>query len=482
METTFSTNNWFNLNAEMFLPFLELSSDGILITDSSATIIFYNDAMSRIDGLKPEEMIGKRTTDTYGSDHYPSLVMLCKKKLKSILDYTCYYRTRQGRVVNAICNTFPLEDNGRFVGVIAFTREYGEMKHEITSLEKIRLESKDENSQICRFETLIGESFIFKKAVSMARRAASTPTPIMLFGETGTGKELFAKSIHNASWRREKEFVAINCSTIPENLLEGILFGTAKGSFTGALEKAGLFEQASGGTIFLDEINSMPMGLQSKLLRVLQEQQVRRVGGSREITIDVKIISAVNRDPLECVQQNLLRQDLFYRLAVVYVRIPQLTERLDDIELLTSHFLEKHNKRLNKKIPGVSKELIIFFFSYTWPGNIRELEHIIEGGMNFARNGELLTQSHLPDHMNRLMTETNTKPESDAAAYVGLTQVEEKNALPYSREMFEIEKIKKILDNTGGNVSRSARILCISRQTLQYKMKRFRINRSDFLS
>lgn len=481
METTFSTDNWLNCSAEVFLPIWELSSDGIIITDTSAKIIFYNDAMSRIDDLKPEEMIGQKTTDFYGSDHYPSLVMECLKKRKPILDYTCYYRTRHGRVINSICNTFPLTDNGMFKGVIAFTREYGGMEQEITSLEKLRSEANSGSSHISQFESLVGESPIFKKAISMARRAANTPTPIMLFGKTGTGKELFAKSIHNASWRRDKEFVAINCSAIPENLLEGILFGTAKGAFTGAMDKAGLFEQANGGSIFLDEINSMPIGLQSKLLRVLQDQQVRRVGGNHEKNIDVKLISAINRNPSECIQRNLLRQDLFYRLAVVYVRIPRLTERIGDIDLLISHFLEKHNKRLNKSIPGVSKELRDFLFSYDWPGNIRELEHIIEGGMNFARNGELLRQSHLPAHIS-LRTTNDTKQESEPVTLVPQPPVERKNNLPHCRELFEKDKIQEILGNTGGNVSRSARILGISRQSLQYKMKRFDINRSDFLS
>ncbi len=281
METAPLDDKWFTSNIEMFLPILEKSSAGVIVTDASRTIIFYNQAMSRIDGLKPEEMIGKKSTDMYGSDQHSSLVMECIKKRQPILDYACSYWTIQGRVVNAICNTFPLMLDGRFMGVLIYTREYGDMERVVTSIEKIQSQFKDRRSDICRFDLLIGESAIFKKAVSIAKRAADTPTPIMLFGETGTGKELFAKSVHHASRRRDKEFVAVNCSAIPENLLEGILFGTAKGAFTGALDKAGLFEQANGGTIFLDEINSMPVGLQSKLLRVLQEHQVRRVGGGR---------------------------------------------------------------------------------------------------------------------------------------------------------------------------------------------------------
>ncbi len=195
----------------------------------------------------------------------------------------------------------------------------------------------------------------------------------------------------------------------------------------------------------------------------------------------MKIISAANRNPSECLQRNLIRPDLFYRLAVVYVRIPRLTERLDDIGLLISHFLEKHNKRLNKRIPGVSEELMAFFSSYAWPGNVRELEHIIEGGMNFARNGELLTQSNIPDHMSRLMSQADVTPEPETIVPLLQNPVASKNNLSQCRELFEKEKIQEILGKTGGNVSRSARILSISRQSLQYKMKRFDINRADFL-
>ncbi len=486
METAPSGDKWFTSNIEMFLPVLEHTSSGVLVTDTSGTIIFYNDAMSRIEGLKPEEVIGKKSTDMYlAADKYPSLVMACIKGRKPIIDYACYYRTRQGRVVNAICNTFPLRVDGKFMGVLAYTREYGDMERSITSIGKVRSQFKDRRSDICRFDALIGEASIFKQAVSKARQASDTPSPIMLFGKTGTGKELFAKSIHNASRRRDKEFVAVNCSAIPENLLEGILFGTAKGAFTGSLDKSGLFEQANGGTLFLDEINSMPVGLQTKLLRVLQERQVRRVGGGQERSIDVKIISAANRNPSECLQRNLMRPDLFYRLAVVYVRIPRLTERLDDMSLLISHFIEKHNQRLNKRISGVSKALMAFFSSYAWPGNIRELEHIIEGGMNFARNGELLTQSHLPDYIGRLISETVTKapePPPEPAPPLVPSPVESENGLLHCRKEFEAKKIQEVLIKTGGNVSRSAGILGISRQSLQYKMKRFNIIRSDFLS
>lgn len=481
-----SPNDWIYSNDRILLPVLEQLNDGVLITDASGIILFYNRAMSKIDDLKPEEVLGRLNTDIYGSDHYPSLVMQCIEQKKPIIDYVCYYRTQTGRIVNAIHNVFPIHHGSHFKGTLCFTREYGQMEIEISSMERIRKTKSITVENICRFEELVGTSPLFKEAVSKAVQAANTPTPIMLFGQTGTGKELFAKSIHNSSRHKAKKFVAVNCSAIPENLLEGILFGTTKGSFTGAMDKAGLFEQANDGTIFLDEINSMPVGLQSKLLRVLQERQVRRVGGTQELPINVKIISAVNRSPSECIQRNLLRQDLFYRLAVVYIRLPSLTERMDDLEGLISHFLEKHGQRLGKTIPGVSEDLMNFFRSYQWPGNIRELEHIVEGGMNFAKNREALNRSHLPDYLCRLMPQQDRKPFKQCLPPETFTRVRvstvDSTDLLQCREAFEKEKIEQILNNTGGNVSRSARILGISRQSLQYKMKRLNINRSNYLS
>jgi transcriptional regulator with PAS, ATPase and Fis domain len=207
-------------------------------------------------------------------------------------------------------------------------------------------------------------------------------SPVMLFGETGTGKELLAQSIHNRSSRSSGRYVAVNCAAIPENLLEGILFGTTRGAFTGAVDKPGLFEKAHGGTLLLDEINAMTMGLQAKLLRFLQERKIRRVGSLEERDVDLKIISSVNVNPHVAIAQQTLRADLFYRLAVIFIRIPPLRERLQDLPALISHFLSKSNALLNRQIAGLSEAVISRFEHYPWPGNVRELEHVIEGALS----------------------------------------------------------------------------------------------------
>ena len=204
---------------------------------------------------------------------------------------------------------------------------------------------------------------------------------IIMVGETGTGKELLSQAIHYNSSRKDKAFLAINCATLPESLFEAILFGTEKGGFTGAENKIGLFEQANGGTLLLDEINSLPTELQAKLLRVLQEKIIRRIGGTKDIPVDVRIISTTNENPKEIIKSGKMRLDLYYRLNLIFLELPPLRERKDDILLLSKKFLTRYNKKLNKDVKGLTKEVEKIFTEYLWPGNIRELENVIQSSM-----------------------------------------------------------------------------------------------------
>ncbi len=208
----------------------------------------------------------------------------------------------------------------------------------------------------------------------------------MLVGETGTGKELFAQAIHNHKPGRNRRFLAVNCPAIPENLLESLLFGTTKGSFTGAVDKAGIFEAAAGGTVFLDEINSMPLSLQSKLLRVLQEKRVSRVGSTKEVEVDCQIISATSHNPYAEISAQRLRRDLFYRLGAILVYIPPLRDREGDIEVLAGHFIKKHRAILKSRTKGLAPETLKWLERKVWLGNVRELEHAVASAMVFAKN------------------------------------------------------------------------------------------------
>jgi len=305
---------------------------------------------------------------------------------------------------------------------------------------------------------------------------------------TGTGKELFAQSIHSHSKRKNGPFIGINCAALPESLLESILFGTVKGAFTGAIDRPGLFEQANGGTLFLDELNSMPLGLQAKLLRVLQDGTIRRVGGTQDISVDVRIISSLNTDPNEAVNKKVLRQDLFYRLAVVSIRIPPLKERRDDIPMLTSYFIGKYKRKLNKPVKNISPEVMQCFMNYHWPGNVRELEHVIECAMVVIGDSDYITLDHLPHHLIECYARQQDEHEevnqlvildADFRKQTHHNNRKKTNyILKHKIDSTERDLIIKILSETQGNVSRTARILGISRQSLQYRLKKYNINRT----
>jgi arginine utilization regulatory protein len=330
----------------------------------------------------------------------------------------------------------------------------------------------------------------------------------MIYGETGTGKELFAQAIHSHSPRKDRPYVAINCAAIPDNLLEGMLFGTSRGAFTGAIDKAGIFETADGGTLFLDEINSMSPGLQVKLLRFLQERKVRRVGAMTEIDVDLKIISSVNTMPQLAIDAGLLRSDLFYRLAVVFIQIPPLRDRMGDLNRLITHFLVKINMNLDKRVTGIATDVLGQFERYDWPGNVRELEHVIEGAMNMVGDKKTIEMRHLSvslpvdnpasfqaDHPvsvrtdNRRMGAASFSPPSitrNTDRLNGSLSVVSEKTFSVSRTLaeekadHEIALIQSALTATQGNAARAARKLGISPQSLNYKLKRFGIDRQAY--
>jgi arginine utilization regulatory protein len=298
------------------------------------------------------------------------------------------------------------------------------------------------------------------KLKTLAFKASQTDSPVLIGGSTGTGKELFVHAIHNASNRKDYPFIAQNCAALPANLLESILFGSVKGSFTGANDRPGLFELADGGTLFLDEINSMPLELQAKLLRVLQDKKIRRVGGAKTIDVDVRIVAAYNSNLKEALDKKQLRRDLFYRLNVISMIVPDLKDRKDDLPILLDYFIEKYNKKNKKFIKEVSDTVMNIFMKYDWPGNVRELEHVIEG-ISSIYDIDIIREEHLPYHFIEDNPITN-----------GSSKIEPLNK---ALERKEKELIFTALNKTDGNVTRAAELLEIPRQTLQYRIKKFDI-------
>lgn len=298
------------------------------------------------------------------------------------------------------------------------------------------------------------------------RNVAPLDSSVLIYGETGTGKELVAESLHSEGKRSGKPFVSQNCAAIPSNLLESLFFGTEKGSYTGALTRKGLLEEADGGTLFLDEINSMEIGLQAKLLKVLEEKKVRRLGGSRDIPFDVRIVAAVNEDPAKLIREHRLREDLYYRLGVVRITLPPLRKRKGDIALLTRRFIERYNQKMKRDIRGISEQALRRLEQYRWPGNVRELQNVVEGAYVSARS-EMLMVDHMTDILDQGLMELDQEP-------AGGDAIEDGFSLPQALEQYERELVRRAMAQSS-SISQAARLLGVSRQNLKYRLQKFNL-------
>ena len=489
------------------IPVLDEFHEGIIITDALGVILYMNTAQAAIDDLKVKEAIGRKVTDLYRVDEGTSPTMQCLTGETPIIKRACYYRTHLGKVVNSVHNVYPIRSADRIIGAICFITNYKNAERtfaavgESRSLESVKtfgfpstinVPEPRQNGTRYTFEDIIGTDQDLLATVRSAQLSAASPSPVMLYGETGTGKELFAQSIHNRSPRNANSYVAINCSEIPENLLEGILFGTSKGAFTGAIDKAGLLETSDGGTLLLDEVNSMSLGVQAKLLRFLQERKVRRVGSTKEIDVDLKIVSSVNIPPHNAIASGHLRPDLFYRLAVVYIHIPPLRERMGDLNRLIRHFLVKANANLGKQVTGVAMDVIERLEGYHWPGNVRELEHVIEGAINMVGDGPTIKANHLSVPFmgadEKPSDSQQPRPQGDKQAEKlrvvfpvtgDAATLPDKTLGDLKREQ-EVEAINAALKETRGIAAKAARRLGISPQLMYYKLKRLGIDRKVY--
>jgi len=324
----------------------------------------------------------------------------------------------------------------------------------------------EEPSERGRFR-LVGQSPAIRQIYGVVEKVANTPSTVLISGESGTGKELIARALHENSNRHAGPFIKINCAAIPKTLMESELFGYDKGAFTGAVgAKPGRFELAHGGTLFLDEIGEIPVEMQVKLLRVLQESEFERVGGIKTIKVDVRLVTATNRDLLEEIAAGNFREDLFYRLNVVPIQIPPLRERREDIPLLAEHFIAKFNERLKKQIVSISPEAVAELVGYNWPGNIRELENLMERTILFCEDPEIRVSDLPPEIVGAAPASAATVEGEPRPAGGSL-----KEAVRAETERVERELIQRALDATGGNVTQAARKLKISRKSLQTKMK-----------
>jgi transcriptional regulator with PAS, ATPase and Fis domain len=322
-----------------------------------------------------------------------------------------------------------------------------------------------EDREFEMLQGILGRSPKMKKLLKLVRKIAATESSVLITGESGTGKELVARAIHYESPRAAKPFIPVNCAAIPETLFESELFGYVKGAFTGAVgTKKGLFEQADGGTIFLDEVAEMPPAIQVKLLRAIQDREVRRIGDTAPLRVDVRLLAATNRQVKRALDAGQLREDLYYRLNVFHIELPPLRERREDIPLLAKFFLERYSRRLGKKIAGFSKEAQLFLLQHDYPGNVRELENAVEMAVGLT-DGDVVTEKELPPEMTQ--RKMLRPPEETLAGY----------SEDWTLEQVEREHISRVLRKHHWNVSTSAASLGVSRSTLWRKMKQYKLER-----
>lgn len=449
--------------------------EGVIVTDPEGKIIFYNSEMAKLEELLSEHVVGKYLNEVYDavtveSSEHLSVVLT----REPVLEKHKTYFTNKGKEVTIVASTFPVIEEDQVVAVYSVCKDITKFKELLTKTmqlqDQIGLEGQEyrsSNGTRYTFDSLFYASPAMENLVAAAKKAAAADGFILVFGETGTGKELLVQAIHNHSSRKNEPFVAINCAAIPETLLESILFGTTKGAFTGAVESKGLFQQAGSGTLFLDELNCMSMALQAKILRVVQEKMVRRVGGSMEIPVQCRIISSTNVDPWESVNNGSLRKDLFYRLAVMTLFIPPLKDRKEDIEVLIQSFLNRYQKIYGLGEARIDTELKDLLLRYSWPGNVRELEHIIESAMNMLDGRKVITVDHLPHYLRaKFLSKEGT-----------FSELSKKGSGTLADILHDVEKqvIWEALKSHGGNITRAAESIGIARQNLQYRMKKLHL-------
>ncbi len=441
-------------SAFLYKSVLDSISEGVMTLDGDWKILSWNKAAERITGYTKEEALGQECAQLFG-------MALCGEKCPVDRALMCGHarqdvevaiRNKDHQIIHLVVNAAPLYDaDGTIIGGL-------EMFRDVSRSYWMRQELKNQYN----YEEMIGVSSAMVEVFAVLESLVETDTTVLIQGESGTGKELIARALHFYGPRKDNPFVAINCSAIPEGMLESELFGHAKGAFTGAVKShTGKFELANGGTLFLDEISEISASVQVKLLRVLEARVFQRLGENRNVKMDIRLVTATNKNLWDEVVTGTFREDLYYRLSVFPVNLPPLRERLEDIPHLVTHFIEKFNNQMGKRIHGIADEVLEILEEYPWPGNIRELANAIEHSFVHAK-GVLIHRSDLPQHIL-------SAPDILTAgkAY----------ARPQAVDAVERELIVKELNQTGWNKTRAAKKLGMSRSTLWRKMDRYGIAR-----
>ncbi len=435
------TMKYYNYN-KFLMKCLDAVEDGISVCDKDGYLIYVNNACCSLIGESKEELLFKKAQEV--TKNKPALLKIIEER-KKLVDFEYFLNLRaKNKTIHLINSGYPVfaDDGEEVIGAINIFRGIKRSRKLANTIAGYQ--------GTFEFKDIIGQSSIIKDRINLAKVYSRSGANILIQGESGTGKELFAQSIHNYSDRKSEPFIPINCANFPNELIDSELFGYEEGAFTGAQKggKPGKFELANGGTLFLDEMGEMPLHLQAKLLRVVETKTIQRIGGSRPIKVDVRIIAATNRQLEKSVKEGKFRKDLYYRLKVLFLEIPPLRERKEDILILAQYFIDKFDEKMQKSVKGIDSDGQKIMLSYNWPGNVRELENIISRAL-YISDGEYITREHLIraglDEIN-YQVNTNSK----------LSDI--------NREIL-LETLKQ----TGGNKKKAAEILGISRPTV-YRM------------
>ncbi len=407
----------------------------------------------------PALLFGKHILEVYPSlTEETSTIMRTLKTGKSIVNEKQILTNSENQQVTLISTSMPIFEKGELIGVVDYARFLKVVDSTSTEVETKGL------YQLSDIITNNNNMIMLKDQIKMVADSNST---VLIYGETGTGKELVAQSIHTSSKRKDKPFVSQNCAAIPSNLFESIFFGTEKGSYTGAQTQKGLFEFADGGTLFLDEINSMDISMQVKLLKVLEDKKVRHIGGHKDIPFDVRFICATNEKLEDLLNSKRLREDLYYRISIVKIYIPPLRQRKDDIQLLANYFIQKYNNQMNRKIRGLSEMVKSIFDSWNWPGNVREMKNIIESAFNHAGGDEILLKD--VQELTRSIEYKSSISYDDSDDNFNDT-INLQNAV----DKYEKELIQQAIKSTN-SLTEAANKLTITPQSLNYKIAKYNL-------
>lgn len=449
-----------------------------IIIDKNATIVYLNESYASLLGIPREQAIGQPVTDVIPKTR---MVEVLKSGKPDIGHLMTLYDHSQKKNVTVACNRMPIFQNGQVIGAAAVTimqdvlPTVTQLNRELSAVRKenefYRHELNMLQNHFDSLNRIIGHSSALLEIKQIISDYAASDLPILITGETGVGKELFAKAIHEMSPRKFHPYIKINCAAIPTELLESELFGYEPGAFSGASKngKPGKFELANHGTILLDEIGEMPQTLQSKLLRVLQEQEFERIGGINTIKVNVRIICCTNQDLQQLIQTKHFRSDLYYRINTVELKIPPLRNRKKDIAELTDYFIQKYNAEHDTHVISIDTDVLQLFQTYDWPGNVRELEHIIVYGMSVVSGqADTLTFADVEEKFAQL---SRTFSSAEKILSMSLNQ---------AVDGYERDLIHRALFQSKGNVSEAAKALCVPRQTLQRKIKQHGLDPAAF--